>query len=246
MPSENREVIRVFCDESRQTKARYMILAGIWVPQKYIPEYEDACHTFRENYGLQNSHLKWTRVRKQKLKEYQGFVDIFFDFFNQHKVAFKSIVIDTVKYPLDAPINKKDAELGFYKFYYQLLLHGIIVKHNYIITLADRPNEKSTRLSALQIVLNRGLRKMHGLDKSIEVVKNIEAKPAKASNLIQIADILMGAIGYHYHDFHLVPNASDAKVNLANYIARRLGWSDLKIRTMPNHLFNIWLFNAKK
>jgi len=24
-----------------------------------------------------------------------------------------------------------------------------------------------------------------------------------------------------------------------------LGWSDLKIRTIPNHSFNIWLFNAK-
>ncbi|GEA17719.1 hypothetical protein [Moorella sp. E306M] len=41
MPSNKRKVIRVFCDESRQTKARYMVLAGIWIPQKYIPEYED-------------------------------------------------------------------------------------------------------------------------------------------------------------------------------------------------------------
>lgn len=41
MPSNKRKVIRVFCDESRQTKARYMVLAGIWISQKYIPEYED-------------------------------------------------------------------------------------------------------------------------------------------------------------------------------------------------------------
>ena len=43
----------------------------------------------------------------------------------------------------------------------------------------------------------------------------------------------MGAIGFHCQDFHLRSNANAEKVELARYIAARLGLRDLKHETNP-------------
>jgi len=43
----------------------------------------------------------------------------------------------------------------------------------------------------------------------------------------------MGAVGFHNQDFHLRPNANQEKVELARYIAARLGLRDLKHETNP-------------
>ena len=56
---------------------------------------------------------------------------------------------------------------------------------------------------------------------------------SKRSDLLQAADVLMGAVGFHNQDFHLRPNANKAKIELARYIARKLGIRDLKQLTHP-------------
>jgi len=43
----------------------------------------------------------------------------------------------------------------------------------------------------------------------------------------------MGAIGFHCQDFHLRPGATKEKIELARYIAARLGLRDLKHETNP-------------
>jgi hypothetical protein len=50
---------------------------------------------------------------------------------------------------------------------------------------------------------------------------------------LQAADVLMGAVGFHNQDFHLRPNANKEKLELARYIAARLGLRDLKHETNP-------------
>jgi len=59
-------------------------------------------------------------------------------------------------------------------------------------------------------------------------VKKVEPLNSKRSDLLQAADVLMGAVGFHNQDFHLRPNADKDKVELARYIAARLGRPDLK------------------
>ena len=59
-------------------------------------------------------------------------------------------------------------------------------------------------------------------------MKCVEARDSKQAVLLQLADVIMGAIGFHSSDLHLRPDARKAKVDLAAYIARKAPLRDLK------------------
>ena len=80
--------------------------------------------------------------------EYKKLIDIFFRHNRLHHVAFRCVVIDT--HQLDhKTFNRGDEELGFYKLYYQLLLHNMRPGNRYLVMLDDRRTRKKTRLSTL-------------------------------------------------------------------------------------------------
>ncbi|HSW44850.1 MAG TPA: DUF3800 domain-containing protein [Phycisphaerae bacterium] len=59
----------------------------------------------------------------------------------------------------------------------------------------------SFKFETLRAILNRGIRKKYG--RKVDVVRSIEAVDSKDSDVLQVADVLMGAIGYHWNDCHL-------------------------------------------
>lgn len=236
------ELIRIFADESRISKARYMLQGGIWIRDKDLDEFEYECGAMRANHNI-FGHMKWTKVSTAKYEAYCDMVDVFLKFMAQGKMAFRCIVIDTLSID-HAAFNKGDNELGFYKFYYQLLIHGIKPAFNYHITLAHREDKRKSRLSTLKHVLNNTLKRDHGID--FEPVRAIESPLAKEVNAVQLADILMGAVGYQLHDLHLREGAKQAKAELAAHIARQLRKPNLKFKSLPSERgFNIWHIRLK-
>jgi len=101
------------------------------------------------------------------------------------------------------------------------------------------------RFATLCTILNRGIRKKYG--RKADVVRNIDAVDSKACNMIQVADVLMGAVGYHYNDCHLRQGARRAKIELAEYIAGKANLLSLKQKTpwRMRH-FGIWPFRFSR
>jgi len=111
---------------------------------------------------------------------------------------------------------------------YKFLLHyfgkyGISDKHRLLIFLDERSSSYS--LYDLKALLNREIRQRYG--RNADVIRNVEPICSHKSEILQIADILMGAIGYHYNGWHQHSEASAAKIELANYIAVKAGLSGL-------------------
>ena len=78
-------------------------------------------------------------------------------------------------------------------------------------------------------------------------VLTVEPRKAKSRRLIQLADILMGSVGYHWNDEHFKNKTKDGKVYLANYIAKKLGRRNLKFTTnWNNRKFNIFYMKVDK
>ncbi len=80
--------------------------------------------------------------------------------------------------------HNNDQELGFYKFYYQMLHHWILNCNQYSVFCDFKSNRVGTRLSELQ-------RCLANANLSSEVV-NVQAVRSKESVLIQTADVLTG------------------------------------------------------
>jgi hypothetical protein len=77
-------------------------------------------------------------------------------------------------------------------------------------------------------------------------VRNVQAVDSKDSGLIQIADILMGAIGYEMNGAHTRTGAKRSKILLAEYIAQKAGLVNLQQPTPRSQKnFSIWHFHFR-
>ncbi len=145
--------------------------------------------------------------------------------------------------------SKGDKELGFYKFYYQLLLncfgrtYGLTGDNPRFIVHLDRRNS-SYSLGALKVILNRGMRKKFKV--TSDPFRSIEPHDSKQVDLIQLNDLLIGAIGFQKNGYDLVAGTRQAKIALADYIAQEAGLADLRSDTPFRQVrFKIWNFRLK-
>ena len=238
--SKDGRFLLVFCDESRQFSDHYMVIGGIVVNRNYEPKILQAIQDLRIK-NKYNFEFKWQKISKSRLSVYKGLVDLFFD--HHEYIHFKSIVVDTHQY-----VSKQtDKELGFYKLMYQFLLHSIgdylLAKDRIIINL-DKRTTKYYKLSTLWAILNNGVNKKYQLKN--KPIRYVRALDSKAHDLIQLADVIMGAIGYEMNGLHTLNGASKAKINLAMHIAKKAGLPNLRQNT-PRSLrhFSIWQFLSK-
>jgi hypothetical protein len=235
--------LHICCDESRQTADRYMVIGGLITLRENEARFAEVMALYRQSQNM-HAEIKWTKVSDQKLREYQALIDLFFTL--NRVLHFKAIVVDTQEIDNQA-YNKGDVELGFYKLMYQFLLHSFgayLRRGDRCIIHLDHRITSRYKLSTLCAVLNNGLRKKYGFAEG--PVRNVEATDSKKSDLIQVADVLMGAIGYEMNGAHTRTGAKRSKVRLAEHIAQKAGLLNLQQptpRSKPE--FSIWQFHFR-
>ena len=235
--------LHIYCDESRQTADRYMVLGGLITLRENEEAFKQAMNLYRQSNHML-SEIKWTKVSNQKIQEYKALMDLYFSL--NRSFHFKAIVIDTQEIN-HRRFNKNDAELGFYKLMYQFLLHSFgayLTSADKCIIYLDQRTTSKYKLSTLCAILNNGLRKKYALNG--KPVRNIQVLDSKNNEFIQVADVLMGAIGYEMNGAHTRTNAKKAKVLLAEYIARKAGLLNLQQPTSrSSRHFSIWHFHFR-
>jgi len=219
-----------------------MILAGIRLRAIREPGIRAMFDDYRDLYAM-HAELKWGKVSTKKLGEYKRFLDYFLTLNTADQVHFKCIVLDTHQFD-HRRFNAGNAEIGFYKFYYQLLLHCFggpdcspTTPARFIVFLDHRTSRFS--LGELRRILNYGMASKFGIGSNPFVA--ITPLDSKTSVFIQVVDVIAGAVGYHWNQLHLVPGASKERCQLAAYLAHRLGFKDLATETAYSmKRFKIW------
>ena len=242
-PPEGGRFWHIYCDESRQSADRYMVIGGIVTLREDEPRFAEAMALYRDSQNM-HAELKWTKVSDQKFNEYRALMDLFFSV--NRLFHFRAIVVDTQEMD-HRRYNRGDVELGFYKLMYQFLLHSFgaqLRPADRCIVYLDQRTTSHYKLSTLCAILNNGLRKKYGL--GYGPVRTIEPVESKQKDLIQIADVLMGAIGYEMNNAHVRTGAKRSKVQLAEYIASKAGLLNLQQPTPRSHKqFAIWHFHFR-
>jgi hypothetical protein len=234
----------IFCDESRPTCDRYMVLGGIIVPRFSVGAINGDFETLRDLTRV-HREIKWTKISNNDewINKYKLFLNYFFDLNHRNRIRFHSLIVDRHKVDYKKYCDG-DKELGFYKFYYQLLLHKFGCKYvkdnNRFIVYPDR-KQTSYPVPELRDVLNNGLAKVTG-NRSRPFV-SVEPQDSHDHNLLQMTDLLIGAIGYQKNGWHLLDNASAGKIEIARYVAQKAVIQDLGRDTLYfKQKFTVWNF----
>lgn len=207
--------IEVYCDEaypdlfsSQNPKARYMIIGSLWLRSEDRTLYKDTVHKLRDQYKI-GGEFKWRKISPSRIEFYKALIRWFYE--QGENLRFRCIAIDSSQVNL-VRFHENDQELGFYKFYYQLLHHWIHDFNQYSVFCDYKSNRKRDRLH----VLKRCLR---SANLSANVV-NVQAVRSKESVLIQLCDVLLGAASKRLNE-NGVPGSP--KQQLMEYLEKLLG-----------------------
>ncbi len=224
----------IYCDESRpelffgpQTSSfRFVLIGSLWLPREARLQIRHQIKEVRTRHSAWGE-LKWTKVSPSSVELYKDLVDVFFA---NESLTFRAIAIDSHK--INLKLHNNDPELGYYKFYYQLLIHKLLANRRYSIYLDHRKNRLRTRHKSLQTILGRAKPKVD--------IKIVQAIPSKESDLLQLCDVLLGAAQSRLNASN---QGSIAKASVVAHIEQNLS-RELK-PTGPGeekfNIFQIWL-----
>lgn len=225
----------IYCDESCHlvsNNSKYMLIGAVYCPKFKVKKVNEYINHLKNNYNLSNKiELKWNKVDKKTEKLY---LDIINYFFNNDDLKFRVIVIDKTK------LNHKkynQTENDFYhKTYYEMLKYIIIPGNSYNIY----PDIKDTHSYYYhQITLNYLRIKMSDTNK--KTIKKIQPIKSYEAPILQINDILIGALSYYYRNL----STNSIKLNIIHEI-QKLYQNNFDISSSySNTKFNIFIWKSK-
>lgn len=183
----------VYCDESRQDLLvnknaitptnRYACIGGIMIEYEYVNKVINDIKAIKSNHSVRNE-ISWTTVSDSKIHLYSDLIEYFF---KNEFLYFRSIIIDSSKVDNET-FNNGDHELGYYKFYHQLLLNWLENKYNYRVYTDNKTKANKKRLQSLKLYFNIKMKD--------DVILSIQDIDSKFSPILQLENIIMGAVGY--------------------------------------------------
>lgn len=224
----------VYCDESRPDAlcsqaqvSSHLVIGSLWLARDDRSRIKDAIHVLRDRHKV-GGEFKWGKASPSRVAFYENLIELFFA--EGTRLRFRCIVVDRKKVDL-LNFHGNDQELGFYKFYYQLLIHWIKDANNYSVFCDHKLNRDMSRLHVLQRCL-----KYANLTAQIE---EVQAVKSDESVLIQLTDVLTGAVGARMNQ---APRAESAKASVLNAIESRLN-RPIAATALGEQKFNVFAIN---
>ena len=196
----------IYCDESNIHSGSTFYLGALCGSPRRMEILQEALSVFRTQHDC-TAEMKWVKVSRSKLSDYQAFVDIFFDDDFAH---FHVLQVQQGKSWKKWGAN---ADQRFFKSYY-FFLRGLMRPSycRYEIYL-DYKDGKPYRWQSLKIALNRAIARDYEQMRKPDTVAILRPKNSKECDLIQLVDVLLGAM--------TTSATARAKSSLARYVRRR-------------------------
>lgn len=189
---------------------KYMAIGSIWLPKAQREQFKADFKSVLDEYHKQGE-LKWNKVSPSYVDLYIALLDMFFsvDYLRFRAIVVESSKIDHITY------NNQDAELGFYKFYYQLLHHWVYDFNSYDFYVDHKVNRHHNRLHTLREALD--------LSNLSSKINRVQALPSDESVGIQLADVLTGLVSAKFNN-SITSKAKGKLISVAeSYLGRVIG-----------------------
>lgn len=206
------DTMHIYCDESCHLEndgMKAMVLGALWCPADHRKLLSRKIKALKAEHGLPPSfEIKWVKVSPGKLPFYQALLDLFFE---ETMLHFRGLVVPN-KQLLDHERFTQNHNEFYYKQWYTLLNRLIDPEKCYRIFLDIKDTQGRRKVAKLHDVLCNA---NYDFDRSI--IESIEQVQSHDVPLLQLTDLLIGALSYVHRGLHDSP----AKQALVAHIRHR-------------------------
>jgi len=220
------KTFNTYCDESTHLQndgMPYMIIAYISTAYNQLKQHKAHIKLLKNKHDF-TSEVKWSKVSKSQYPFYNDLIEYFFS----TDLKFRAVIVD--KKQIDESRSEFTYDDFYYRMYYQLLIHKINSDYTYNIYLDIKDTNGQAKLHKLKNIL----RINHS-------VRNIQFIKSHESTLMQLTDLLMGAINYHIRGLNTVT----AKTNLIRKIEQHTKISLNESTPKSAEKFNLFFIDLK-
>ena len=221
-------MLNLYCDESCHLEndgESVMLIGGISCPD-YVRNivYKEIKEIKRKHGISSRSEIKWRKVSNSKITFYEDLVNYFFD--NEH-LNFRVVIIDKNK------LNHKKYNQTHDDFYYKqyfYLVRKFLFEDDVNVFIDIKDTNSILKVNKLKNILENW-------KQSPKRIKNIQQIRSHENSIMQLADLLIGAVAYKNRSFE----SSLARIRLSNLISNRA-----KHELTTNTKYNAIKFNIFK
>ena len=227
--------INVYFDESchlMKDNSNVLGIGCLYCPEKYKKEIMYNIRTIKRKYGFSRDHeIKWTRVSMNKINLYKELIEYFF----QEKHLYFRAIITLNKNNLVVSGEKEYRE-WYEKMNYYLFNKIINRGYTYRIFLDKRDTKGKENLNKLkEIICNSKY------DFSMDTIESIEDINSNNNDLIQLTDLLIGALTYYHRGL----TTSPAKMEIIRKLSSIFNISETSPWEAAKFNLLIWTPNEK-
>ncbi len=224
----------IYCDESCHLKSdkssKIMGIAGLVCPNNKVKEVRDEINEIKKKYNIsKNIELKWTKISSSKKQAYLDIVNLFF---RKKYLHFRIVLVDKT-----AVYDQNDE--FYYKICYLLLSALVKSKSSYNIYLDKKDTLGGERVNVLRKCLKH-IKKDY--DAKLTKIKNVQNIQSHEVAIMQMLDILLGAVVYYKRGLKGVL----AKMDIIKFIKQETGLTLDKTTPLYEQKFNILYFKSSE
>ena len=210
----------VYCDESchlEHDRFKAMSLGAVWCPKNKVREMNKRLIEIKGKHGVKNdAEVKWTKVSPCNLDMYIDIVDYFFD---DDDLSFRGLVVPD-KTILNHEKHLQTHDQWYYKMYFTMLKAIFKRDAHYFVYIDIKDTHSGENAETLhRVCANDAYDFTHDIIKTVQPIRSEEVQ------LMQLVDILTGAIAFRHNHDVITKETSRAKIAVINRIVERSGVS---------------------
>lgn len=206
-------------------KSNVMGIGCLYCPEEYKKQIMYNIRSIKRKYNFSIDHeIKWTRVSKGKIDMYKELIDYLFEEQNLYFRAIISLNKDKLLVSGEEQYRHWYEKMNYYLFN-KIINYGYV----YRIFLDKRDTKGKENLSKLEEVICNSK-----YDFNMITIKSIEDITSNNNDLIQLTDLLIGALTYYHRGL----TTSPAKIEVVKYlmskakISETSNWNDTKFNLL--------------
>ena len=230
----------VYCDESCHLEndgINSMVIGAIWCSQEKLKEVNQRIKNIKMRNGISpTTEMKWTKISPSKAQAYKDLIDYFFD---DDALHFRAVIIPD-KSKLNHKAFNQTHDDWYYKMFFDMLKVILSPEDRYEIYIDIKDTHSHQKALKLREVCCNSM-----YDFSQSVIKRLQPVRSEEIQIMQLVDIMIGAVGYENRVFPSDFAKSQAKIDIIDLIKKRSGYSLSRTTLLREEKCNLFVWDAR-